>query len=202
MRNIGPAFFAAAGTTVTLNPSDKDSSITLSSGNMVATKGGTDANRSVRATLARDAATDNGYWEVYTAEVTASAFITIGLAPAGLSLTSYVGSTTTSWAFYADTGQKYTNGSASAYGSSWKTNGLVIGVAMKNGKVWFAINNTWQNSGDPAAGTGEAFSGLTGSVFPTLSPYRATAPAHQLGVRFHPSVCTYAPPSGFGYWDR
>ena len=35
--------------------------------------------------------------------------------------------------------------------------GDVIGVAIKEGKIWFAINNTYVLSGDPAAGTNAFF---------------------------------------------
>jgi len=42
------------------------------------------------------------------------------------------------------------------------TTGDIIGIALDldNGKIYFAKNNTWLNSGDPAAGTGEVASGI------------------------------------------
>lgn len=201
-----PAFFAlatgSAGTgTVTLNPSDKEASLTLSGGDLIVTREGvTDTFGSVRATRSINAASDNGYFEVYISEGSQSPFMLIGVAPSGLSLSSYVGSSSTSWGYYQEDGDKVTNAVQSAYGTSY-TNTNVIGVAVKNGKIWFAKNNTWQASGNPAADTGEAFSGLTGNVFPCLSLYRRSIPAHVLGARFKAADFTYSPPSGFSAWE-
>jgi hypothetical protein len=36
------------------------------------------------------------------------------------------------------------------------------------GKIWFSLNDTFQASGDPAAGTNEAFSGLSGQYTPSV----------------------------------
>jgi hypothetical protein len=47
-------------------------------------------------------------------------------------------------------------------------NGDIVMVAWKNGKVWFGVNGTWVNSGDPSAGTGEQFSGLSGDYIPWI----------------------------------
>ena len=60
------------------------------------------------------------------------------------------------YSYYYD-GQKWNNGSGSAYGDSW-TDGDVIGVAldMDNGDVYFYKNGVVQNSGTPA------FTGLSG----------------------------------------
>jgi len=48
--------------------------------------------------------------------------------------------------------------------------GDIIGVAYKNGKVYFAKNNVWMNSGDLAAETGH--------VFNVASGYKITALTH------------------------
>lgn len=69
---------------------------------------------------------------------------------------------------YRGSGQKKVEGSNSNYGSSW-TSGDIIGVAVKDGKVWFAKNGTWQNSGDPAAGTNPAATGLSGDYVAAFS---------------------------------
>jgi len=73
---------------------------------------------------------------------------------------------TGAYQYQAWNGQKRGNGgSAAAYGSSWTSVGDVIGLAFDadNGKIWWAKNGTWQASGDPAAGSNEAFSGLDAS---------------------------------------
>ncbi len=65
--------------------------------------------------------------------------------------------------YQAWNGQKRgNNGSAQSYGSSWGSAGIIIGLAFDadNGKIWWAKDNTWQASGDPAGNSNEAFSGL------------------------------------------
>ena len=47
-------------------------------------------------------------------------------------------------------------GSSIAYSSG---DILMIALDMDNNKVWYGVNGTWANSGDPAAGTGALFSG-------------------------------------------
>jgi hypothetical protein len=69
------------------------------------------------------------------------------------------------FAYYGNDGRKINNNTYTSYGNSYTT-GDVIGVAFDliNGKIWFAKNGTWQNSGDPAAGTNAAFTTLSSTV--------------------------------------
>jgi hypothetical protein len=64
---------------------------------------------------------------------------------------------------YSNNGGLYkdSNSSTQTYGDSY-TAGDIIGVAldMDSGKVWFAKNGTWQNSGNPATGANPASSNL------------------------------------------
>ena len=64
--------------------------------------------------------------------------------------------------------QTATNGGASRtdtdIGSA--SNGDICMVAWKNGKVWLGVNGTFVNSGNPSAGSGEQFSGLSGEFIP------------------------------------
>ena len=67
-------------------------------------------------------------------------------------------------------------GSTTSYGSAWSADDI-IGIAMDldNGKLYFAINNTWQDSGDPtsgATGTGAAFSIDAGDLHALGSAYK------------------------------
>jgi hypothetical protein len=83
---------------------------------------------------------------------------------ANRTLTDHPGESADSWAFHMSLEDSYNNSADVSYGSTAFTNGQVLGVAVDTdaGKIWFAKNNTWYNSGDPAAGTGQIFSGLTG----------------------------------------
>ena len=65
---------------------------------------------------------------------------------------SYYGSTSNSIGYFND-GNRYINGGAASYGASWTQSDIMsIALDMDNGKVYFAKNGTWQNSGDPTSG--------------------------------------------------
>ena len=75
---------------------------------------------------------------------------------------------------YRNDGQKENNG-ISSYGNSYTVNDI-IGVAFdtENRKLFFAKNGTWQNSGDPAAGSNEAFTVTADFVYyPVVNLYEA-----------------------------
>lgn len=75
------------------------------------------------------------------------------------------------------------------------TNGAILSVAYKAGKVWFAINGTWQNSGNPAAGTGPCATASTpidGYTFATNGYSGA-----QVAANFGQRPFAYTPPTGF-----
>ena len=63
--------------------------------------------------------------------------------------------------------KKRNNDTSTSYGTWFEDASVateIVGIAYDsdNGKVWFHKNGTWQ--GDPSAGTGEAFSGITGNI--------------------------------------
>ena len=106
------------------------------------------------------------------------------------------------YGYYGVSGNRFNNGSNSAYGSSW-SNGDVIGVAMDldNGAIYFAVNNTWQNSGDPTSGssaTGAAFSGIAANEFtPVVYAQDATAGDFPVTVNFGQRDFAHTPPTGY-----
>lgn len=190
-----PVFGGGGPTWATWSPTDKTASIALTGGDLIATRNGSaDATvQSVRATSSKSSG--KHYFEIQVVNSSLSLFNIIGFAPSGLSLTSFPGATSNSWGYYQDTGEKFNNNTGSAYGAIY-ADGDVIGCAvdLDAGKIWWARNNTWQASGNPAAGTGEAFSGLSGAFFPMITLYRAPA---QFVARFDPTDQTYGAPSGF-----
>jgi hypothetical protein len=93
---------------------------------------------------------------------------------------------------YLGNGDKVNSGTTSSYGNSW-TNNDVIGIAVKNGKIWFSKNGTFQASGNPAAGTNEAFSGISGLVYPVAGINGTNG----FIVNFGQRPFTYTPPTGF-----
>ena len=75
------------------------------------------------------------------------------------------------------------------------TNGAILSVAYKAGKVWFAVNGTWQNSGNPSAGTGQCATASTpidGYLFATNGYSGA-----QVVANFGQRPFSYTPPTGF-----
>ena len=97
--------------------------------------------------------------------------------------------------YMGDGRRRINNSDTTSWGATFTT-GDVIGVAYDadTGKVWFAKNNTWQSSGNPAAGTNPAATLTTGAPFYSgLNPFDSgtgTVNFGQLGF-------TYTPPTGF-----
>lgn len=191
--------FGAGGgvPTVTWNPLDKSGTMDLTSGNLVVTRSLSGFGlRSVRATRGIPH-TGNGYFEVMLTSDLVSPFDTYGVCTGAMDFEIAVGQDALGWGYYEQTGQKYTNNTLSTYGSQWDTNGIVLGCAFNNGSVWFSRAGVWQNSGDPAAGTGAAFTGITGTIYPGASLYRGGV---AFTGRFKLADFTYTPPTGFDPW--
>ena len=125
--------------------------------------------------------TGKWYWEVKW--VSGSSHGQVGLSQCDVGSNHETGSNNSSGegislGYRSYDGNSYKNSSLSSYGNSWSS-GDIIGVAWDadNGKIYFAKNNSWQNSGDPtsgATGTGAAY---------TLGT------AHVNGGGWGPAVC-------------
>lgn len=147
--------FSAWNAAATWNPSDKDSHVTLSNGNLTATVNNSGGSYpTVRSTVGKS----SGKF-VFEFTVTSATSLQIGVETAASSLTSYVGSQSTSWG-YAIAGYVYHNGAASGPYASF-TVGDVIGVRadMDNGIVSFFKNGIYQT----------ALTGVTGTVYAAIS---------------------------------
>ena len=72
--------------------------------------------------------------------------------------------------YYNPNGRTYDGSGSYVQETTW-TSGDVIGCAfdLDNGKIWWAKNNTWQNSGNPATGTNASYTTLSGTYVPTLN---------------------------------
>ena len=141
----------------TLNPLivDGGGATTYSNGNTTATE---TANQwtSSHSTLAAGAS--KWYFESeFTLTSSTEGYIGAASVPAINERSSsdfYLGITNASVGYLATNGQIYNGSGGVSYGNSYTT-GDIIGVALDltNGKVYYSINGTWQDSGDPAAGT-------------------------------------------------
>lgn len=176
------------GNYCTLNPLDKNTNFTLSNGNLDGSTG-TSTWRGARGTFG----VTSGKW--YFECIAGSPDTMVGIADATTPITdpTFPGYTAYSYGYYGQGGVKYNNNTGTAYGSVYTTND-VIGVAFDadNGRLFFSKNGTWQASGDPAAGTNPAFTGLTGRVFfPMLATYSNVV------ANFGQRPFAYTAPSGF-----
>lgn len=175
---------------VTMDPNNKDSSITLADGHLVM-NGTVIAYRSARATKSI-AHTAKGSFEVLC---NLGAFpldeMVIGVGTSSAVLNNFVGSNSSGWGVYQKNGQKFTNGSGSAFGSSW-TAGDVITCEFDNGSLWFKKNNVYMNSGSPA------FTGITGTIYPIVTMGQNNTRA---GARFALDYMTYTPTTGIPAWE-
>lgn len=139
------------------------------------------------------------YFEIVINVIDAARYTIVGAAVSDV--TQYPGQpSATSWGYSGDTGAKYSNGTSTAYGTTFIA-GDVIGVALDldNGRIFFAKNNTWQASGDPETGTNPAYSGISGSVKPAVGMYRST---NQVTGQFLSTDLTYDPPDGYLAYDQ
>lgn len=175
----------------TMNPLDKHTTVTLSDGNL----------KSVIANSGQGGVRGNfgmtsGKW--YFECTIGSTPGLIGVANADAVLTSeYPGNDANGWTVFGFNGNKY-NGSAVAYGNTWTTDDVVgVAVDMDNGKIWWAINNTWQASGNPATGANPAFSNLSGTVFAAAGAPSNTGYGLDCTWNFGQQSFTYTPPTGY-----
>ncbi len=171
------------------NPSDKDSGCTLSNSDRTASQAALNAGL-VRSTNSLS----SGKWYVEATFDSGSSYF--GIATSGHVTSSQPGFQSTGWSVIKFNGSKFTNNSATGYGSGFSDGDIVMmAVDLDNEKIWWGSNGTWFNSGDPAAGTNEAFSSLTGTYFLAFgSP--SSSGAKNLTLKTIASY-SYSPPSGF-----
>ena len=174
----------------TLNPLTKQAgSLTLTDGNLNTTR--------LSAGWARQIGTigmSSGKWYFEVAPQNNTTSQLIGVGQESSDINNFPGAEATSWGFYTNNGTKYNNGTATAYGTYTPPQIVGVAVDMDAGKIWFSNGATWQASGDPAAGTNPAFSGLTGTVFPQVALLNAST---QAIINFGQRPFTHTPPSGF-----
>jgi hypothetical protein len=182
------------GNYATFNPLSR-TACTITNGNLQAVGDGGNYDN-LPATIAFDAGGSDGfYWEFTSISNDSSTLVGIcSINNSELNKANPTFSFANSadgWG-YIGSGNKTNSGTNTSYGNSW-TNNDVIGIAVKNGKIWFSKNGTFQASGDPAAGTNQAFSGISGLVYP-VAGINGTA---NFIANFGQRPFIYTPPTGF-----
>jgi len=192
--------------TVTWNPSDKSTGVTLTNSDLTATGNVSDATfKGVRATLSRS--TGRYYFEgvIQNPSIINGGF---GLMTAAASLAQRVGFDAVGWGELQSSGTdiyKNHSNSLTSMASSTGASGLVYRVAvdLDAGKLWFGIDGKWYGStynsvGDPDGGTNPTFTSVTGTLFPAVAFYYNGQAAV---ARFAISSFEFTIPSGFTAWD-
>ena len=187
MTDVPTLTSATAANYCVLNPLNAETGMggTLGGGNLDLSGSG-----GKRSTIA--ARTGKWYWEFRVNSGAGANFPMSGLYVAG-SGTYWPGYDGNSFGYFQG-GAIYYNGSTSLTVSSY-TDGDVLGFAWDadTGKVYVAKNGTWQNSGDPAAGTGQVATVSTG-VDRVVGAYNSSG---SCSINFGQRPFAYTPPTGF-----
>ncbi len=145
----------------TMNPLVPTSSLNFSNGNTTLT--GTSAtNYSSNNTSTLGATSGKYYFEIKYNTAGINVFQSVGISPLSISpTTNPTGAVTDLCIITMENVLYYEGNNTSSYLPSTPTAGDIIQIAldMDNGKVWFGLNGTFV--GDPVAGTGSAFDGIT-----------------------------------------
>jgi hypothetical protein len=184
------------GVGTTWDAASANSKIVLSIGNTTATNT-TTVNTQWHSCRAAATGTKH-YWEI---NVLASSDGMIGVGTSAFLWATdnhWIGENTLSAGYRQDGSVNYNGGgvvSISTYAA-----GAVIGVAydQASGKLWFANNGTWQNSGNPSAGTGQCVTMTAGTVvYPAVTGGSSTNNQPSWTLVAAAASMTYTPPSGF-----
>jgi len=174
----------------TFNSVWKSTNTTLSNGNLDCSSTG------VYIQSVTIALPDSGKWYCeFTCTGTASGYPAFGILDLSQDPSVYSNPDGSHAAYFVGGGTTLNSGSGPSL-SSFTTNDI-IGVAYDSAtrKVWFAKNGTWQNSGNPAAGTGQigTLNAASRGVAFGMAPYQAGTGTFNGGQR----AFAYAAPSGF-----
>ena len=187
---------------VTWHPQNKSDDITLSGSDLVSANNGTGTFWGT-GLGSRGKQFGKWYFEVTIDDRGGHASgCNIGVALAAMNLEEQIGANANSWGYNCD-GKKGFSNSYEAFGDVY-TDAAVIGVALDLdvGKIWFSLDDVWQDSGNPAAGTGEAYASMAGlgPMFPGFSGFK-DADLQQVTANFGASAFAGTKPSGFNAFD-
>ena len=178
----------------TLNPLDNYyQAATFSQGNntVIAT-----ASKYAPSTSTLGMGAGKWYWEVKAAARSGGNDYMVGVASTQTTGTQELGNWPNDWAYVSGTGNYRNDNTNTSYGTGYDT-GDIIGVALDltNSKLYFSLNGTWQDSGDPTSGaTGTGAISITAVASTPLGAYFA-------GVAYDAaSVATFNTNFGNGYF--
>ena len=119
---------------------------------------------------------------------------TCALPISNIVLSSDIGNAAGGWDYYPKYNEVKNNSVSGTAGGTGANNDIVmVAYDLDNGKLWFGLNGTWFNSGNPATGANANYSNLSGSIAPAVGTYSSGA----ISVNFGQRPFTYTPPSGY-----
>lgn len=135
------------------------------------------------------AASGGTYFEL---EIIDSAGLYIGVGVTNLSaMTGTWYAESGGYMYYSSNGNLYNNGSNKTSGIGTYGASNIIGICIKNGKIYFSSSGVW--TGDPSAETGAPYSGLSGNYRPALYAYKGSESAR---IILSAADMTYPIPTG------
>ena len=182
------------GNYATLNPLLSPAN-TLSNGNLDATAGG---NNQVTLATFGIPASGKWYFEFTDVDSTTGAFIT-GVGTPDVDRSLYLGRYENGWGYqtHATNAGYYNNNNFVASGVNVHGNNTVVGIAIDrdSNKLWFSVNGTFVNSGDPANGTNANYTNLPSTGF--LLPGASSATGLKFIFNAGQRPFAYTPPTGY-----
>ena len=177
--------------------------MTLSNGGLTVNYPGSANWASIRNTTSK---TSGKLYVEFVLGTTTSGAILYGLASSGFDVTQELGATNYSIGFFPTIP---TTSVSTGFTSNYSPNeftpasGDVIALAIDftAGSIWYAQNNVWANSSNPATGSLPAASfvlAIVGALFAGLSFHLSTSGTWTLQATA--ASQTYAPPAGFTPW--
>lgn len=101
------------------------------------------------------------------------------------------------WGLLANSGNKYSAGTSTAYGSALAANDvLMVAVDLDADLIWWGKNGVWFASGNPGAGTGAAFTNVQDAVYPAVTCSTGSKVTANFAGPFQ-----YTIPTGFTSWE-
>jgi len=194
----GVGALVAAASAQYWNSADKGSDITLTNSDKTAQNLVVSGAHSVRSVTSHGSG--KYYCEMAVAATTSSDNF-LGIMNGSASVSDFAGIDTNGAGYLALTGEIYENSNPTSYGTAESGLTYTIGLAVDvtNSLLYVALNNTWQNSADPAAGTGGYSFSVTGDLFLAATP-SAEGGDSAVTLATADGEFTYTPPTGFTAW--
>lgn len=196
----------------TWNPSDKSANLVLSNGNLSATSSAS-AGTWVNGRANDFLYSGKRYFEASVYSENTSGYFEIGFVNNTSNILTdgnRIGSQTYGWSLLGQSGgghivisKRHNNTETELTSGEGHFNDqpkvFQVAIDFDTGKLWFGLNNTWYESGNPAAGTNPSYTDVIGrDVWPAVGvDYEfLTVTAH-----FNSASLVYSPPSGFDPFD-